>query len=820
VDISRIGRYAPDRLIGRETEMKLLSDAWTNPSTHVLTIVAMGGEGKTSLVARWAADLAAANWVDCERAFAWSFYSQGTGDQMTASADLFLKEALTFFGDPAMGASAQTAFDKGRRLAQLAGARRSLLILDGLEPLQHAPASPQPGELKDQGMAALLKGLAVSSRGLCVVTTRYPVEDVKAYRQATAPEMRLDRLSQEAGVALLESLGVRHGWQAEFEHLVDDVKGHALTLNLLGSYLRDAHGGDIRKRNVVKLEAANAEVQSGHAFHVMDAYVKWFESEGTKGKRALAVLRLLGLFDHPASADCLTALRQRPAIGSLTKALVGLSEAEQNIVYSQLQTAGLLTIHWGGDGALESLDAHPLLREYFGGKLREEDPKAWHAAHRRIYEHLCAATKDKPKPTLEDLQPLYQAVTHGCLAGMQQDACDKVYFDRILRGAGSGGFYSTMKLGAFATDLAAVACFFEQPWSRVCSSLRESDQAWLLNQAAIRLRALGRLSEAVPPMRAAQDMRIRREDWRNAAVSGGNLSELKLALGEVAEAIEHAKQSVTHADRSGDAFERISARATLADALHQAGLTAEAEAQFREAETLQAIRQPAYPLLNSLRGFQYSDLLLAVSERAAWERSAALAPSHEGRNQSAALHACIAVYERAKKLLEWRLASDSLLSIALEHLILGRTALYASILESPHSHLETAISHINSAVDGLRRAGHQHELPRTLLTRAWLRAFTGVRVGSNGAQTDLDEAWQIAERGPMPLHLADIHLYRARLFATTTPYPWDSPQADLAAARRLIEKHGYGRRLSELEDAEPNAGESSAIHVSHDSKVQ
>ena len=33
-------------------------------------------------------------------------------------------------------------------------------------------------------------------------------------------------------------------------------------------------------------------------------------------------------------------------------------------------------------------------------------------------------------------------------------------------------------------------------------------------------------------------------------------------------------------------------------------------------------------------------------------------------------------------------------------------------------------------------------------------------------------------------------------------YPWQSPQHDLAEARRLIEKHGYGRRKEELEDAE------------------
>jgi hypothetical protein len=65
-----------------------------------------------------------------------------------------------------------------------------------------------------------------------------------------------------------------------------------------------------------------------------------------------------------------------------------------------------------------------------------------------------------------------------------------------------------------------------------------------------------------------------------------------------------------------------------------------------------------------------------------------------------------------------------------------------------------------------------------------------------------DEAWEIAERGPMPLFKADIHLYRARLFFGVTPYPWVSPRDDLAQARALIEKHGYWRRKEELEDAE------------------
>ena len=52
------------------------------------------------------------------------------------------------------------------------------------------------------------------------------------------------------------------------------MRGHALTLNLLGSYLHDAHAGDIRRRDLVKLEEADIEEQGGHAFRVMDAYCR------------------------------------------------------------------------------------------------------------------------------------------------------------------------------------------------------------------------------------------------------------------------------------------------------------------------------------------------------------------------------------------------------------------------------------------------------------------------------------------------------------------------------------------------------------------
>ena len=490
VDISRIIKYAPSDLVGREQETRALDEAWSKvrdgecPRPRILTFVALGGEGKTSLVAKWVAGLAAQDWPGCDAAFAWSFYSQGTREQLAASSDLFLKEALTFFGDPALAGSAQGAFDKGRRLAQLVGERRALLILDGLEPLQYAPTSPTPGELKDQGIAALLKGLAANSHGLCLVTTRYSIPDLRAFWQTTAPEHELVRLSKAAGVSLLRKLGVVTGGQEDFEHLVEEVDGHALTLQIMGGYLKRAFAGDVRCHDRVRFEKADAKVQGGHAFRAMAAYVTWMEGESDEARRELAILRLMGLFDRPATGDCVAALLAAPAIAGLTEPLVGLAEEDWNSSLDALESAKLLAVNRAkGAGALVSLDAHTLLREYFGQRLRAQ-PEAWRAAHRRLYEHLCATTKEGDEPTVEDLQPLYQAVAHGCQAGLQQEACEKVYWDRIGRGREA---YAVKKLGAFGSDLGAVACFFETPWSRVSPALMEAAQAWLPECRLVRL---------------------------------------------------------------------------------------------------------------------------------------------------------------------------------------------------------------------------------------------------------------------------------------------------------------------------------------------
>ncbi|HEX3128803.1 MAG TPA: hypothetical protein VH394_15835, partial [Thermoanaerobaculia bacterium] len=135
LDLGRLPIAGP-LLIGRETELVRLDAAWDDPNTHVLTLVAFGGMGKSALVSYWLGRMAAADWCGARRVLDWSFYSQGTEDRAT-SADRFLDHALTWFGDPDPKAGAPR--ERGLRLADLvrkegAGQTRLAPPCPGLKP--------------------------------------------------------------------------------------------------------------------------------------------------------------------------------------------------------------------------------------------------------------------------------------------------------------------------------------------------------------------------------------------------------------------------------------------------------------------------------------------------------------------------------------------------------------------------------------------------------------------------------------------------------------------------------------------------------------
>ena len=156
------------------------------------------------------------------------------------------------------------------------------------------------------------------------------------------------------------------------------------------------------------------------------------------------------------------------------------------------------------------------------------------------------------------------------------------------------------------------------------------------------------------------------------------------------------------------------------------------------------------------------------------------------------------VARRGRLFFEWRLRDDSLLTVALDHLSLGRA--YVSLDE-----LGSARGHLDDAVDGLRAAGELHYLINGLLARAAFRRAAGNLIL---ARRDLAETAKLVERSGFRLFAADCALEQARIaLAESERQGADAAnaQAKLAEARAafrrvrtLIDEMGYGRRRPEL----------------------
>ena len=799
VHISGLPETGYERLVGRGVELRQLDAAWSESTTKILSLIAEGGAGKSALVNEWLMRLRADGYRGATCVLGWSFYSQGSKERATA-ADAFLNWALGKLGVKveSTGASA-----KGEAIAEALMARRVLLLLDGVEPLQHGPG-PQAGQLKDQGLRALLRRFATAppktDHSLIVLTSRVAVADIQRFKDGAAPVVDVERLSDEVGAELLRDNDV-WGIDKELRAATHDFGGLPLALTLLASLIKETQNGDVRRRDHIRGLLADADdPRHDQARRVMELYEKeWLADQPV----LLAIVHCVGLFDRPASSDCLMALRAEPAIAGLTDALVGLSDEQWRRAVARLREVRLLAPRDPYDP--ETLDAHPLVREWFGERLQQTNDAAWKEAHSRIYDHLRDATQEGKTPTLANLAPLYHAIAHGCRAGRHKEALYRVYWDRICRRQSSAKaeFYSISVLGAAGSDLAAISWFFERPYETPAAELMEKERAWVLHEASLQLSAQGRLQEALAATRTTLRTFEEGQNWIDAASAACSLSTEQLLVGEIPAAIATLERGLALAERARDEFRMVTTRAILADALHAAGGWEEANNLFADAERRQREWWAERPLLYQGSGYGFCNLLIS-----------------QGRAADAR--------DRATQTIEIARRNHWVLIIALDTLTLGRAHLALALHNSANGgpaettldDARAAAVKLDEAVEGMRASGNNDEVPRGLLVRTAFRRATG---DWDGAARDLDEVGEIAELGPMRLYLCDCALERARLalaqreafaplngLVEPSPLPPALPDAAAAAAlrdearkeldtaRKLVAECGYHRRDEEL----------------------
>lgn len=814
-------------LFGRDNDLQQLDEIWESQNVNVISLVAWGGVGKSTLVNKWLERLGADNYRGAWRVYGWSFYSQGTGERVT-SADQFIAAALDWFGDP--DPTKGSPWDKGERLAELVRQQKTLLILDGMEPLQSDLAF-EHGKIKDPGLAVLVAELARKNNGLCVITTREPVADLQEVG-AGAMQKNLEQISPQSGRALLRVGGVQ-GMDAELEKATTDFGNHALAINLLAAYLHDIPGHHIsHSRKIPDLDVP--EAKGKHPRRVMAAFEqRWGESP------ALQALRILGLFDRPAELAAVEAVRRSPAIAGLTDQLQNLTEGEWLEVLENLRQHKLLAPR--SQHHFDTLDCHPLVREHFGEQLHEIYPIAWKKAHGRLYAYYKSQAKAFPG-TIEEMVPLYIAVEHGCKAGYHKKVLTRVIRLRIDRFT---QYFSTKHLGMVGAHLSALSHYFDTFYEKLSVKLHGYAEVYLRQEMANCLTGLGRLPEAAQVLRSLHEKFIRRKNFlyiMNATISTQNLSEIYLTLGDLNQAQLLAEQSLILAQRSGSPklllillllllllgalpfvptnlipylsffisepsvgfflfncclmlflwsifqdfkdYEQTGALTLLAEVLHQKGRMQNAESMFIKAEQLQRKRTQkirarltswmtelllridiALPLLAAQWGYRYCAFLL------------------EGGQSKE-------VQIRASQTLKWA-QSWGPRSRGLDHISLGLALLIEGQLDGTVDFV-TAAEHLNIAVNELRRS-EVDVVTYALLARATLHR---ARCALDFARIDLDKATIIATRGGMRLHEADCHLEYARLHLAMGEK--DKARESWAKAKKMIEEMGYHRRDPEI----------------------
>jgi tetratricopeptide (TPR) repeat protein len=452
----------------------------------------------------------------------------------------------------------------------------------------------------------------------------------------------------------------------------------------------------------------------------------------------------------------------------------------------------------------ELLDSGVLVRA--GMSTEGEDQYSF--LHRSFLEYLSA-------------RKLYKVVVQDCKEGKYQYVLENVYWPLIQRGSER---LNTYEMGMVAQDLDALSRFFIERWTRLVEGLSKEAEALVFQQAGLELWHLGRLTEALECLRAAQSLPLLQSEYLyDAAEDARRIAEIlvcRAGPGDFDEALRSANASIECVERASSpgaspkhkvefhfdevckfkspgasrvaSEERMRTRAQLGMVLHQMGRFAEAEASFRAAESCR--KDGLFPpVLDDVWDYWFCDLLLDM-----------------GRHED--------VYERLLRwrdlMLRWRdLSAEEdyrpvhLFREGLEHLTWGRQRLLGKCQElrpgsvSAREHEEEAAQHLEQAVRKLGESGQVSYLLYAHLAQAELAMY---RVCFDAAEAFLDKARNLAEEFPsLGLHGADCCLGYARLHLVRGE---EKPfVTNIERARQVVDA-GYERRRAVVNDLEQRWG--------------
>ena len=684
-------------LFGRSAEIDIIDRAWYERETNCLEIVAFGGVGKSSLVNSWLSRLDKLDYAGANRVYAWSFHWQGMGSDVISSGDLFIEQALEWFGDksPEKG----TPWAKANRLADLIRESRTLLILDGLEPLQ-CPPGPRQGEIENPAVSLLLRELAANNNGLCIITSRLPISEFASFSDGRIQSLHLERLSNEGGVQLLSAMGVC-GDETDMQSAVEVYSGHPLCLSLLAGYLSVVHDANVS--NYRELNSL-VDIQSfdEHASNIVRAYLCWFDSS-----LEISLLNLLGLFGRGITLVDIRALVKFEPVPGITEELADLSHSQWSYAIKKLRDANLISTS-KRDGST-FIDCHPLIRDFLNEHLRKEKPDVWRQGNRMVFYYLQQSAIENPKSMVQ-LEPLFRAVIHGTRAGLVEESF-QLYFERIKRKQ-----FSIFTEGSHHADQSCIRAFFRRPWTEPVAELSESASFYLFSCAAANLIYLGQIDAAIEPSILSIQGFKKSESWFEAAATSVPLICMLIAAGRLHAARQEWENGQESVERVDNEVLRAVSTSIGAYLSFLEGNLGEAAKLFDDAELILNKEEPGCEWASPTISSYYCKYLLDT-----------------GKTERALKRALLTLEWR--KTNAWQVAVDTTSLYASDLLVLGLTYLKLGDLKN-------ASYYLHKQVELFREGNEWLYLPSGLIARAKFHTAERDHVA---AKRDLEEALVIAK---------------------------------------------------------------------------
>ncbi len=563
---------------GRRTELDALGGRW--PRAALVSIVAQGGEGKSSLLAKLLETFR--DHVDRPHAvFVWSFYQD-------TDADSFLKSAIHYFTDAPSGATTTLGHVYALTSA-LAVSGRVVLAMDGLERVQDGAS----GRLEDPALRFLLDQLAAGiGQTMAVITSRIGVPDLDEHKGLGFFELSLDRLTPDAANALLWSRGVEGSFE-ELAQLANRFGGHALTVSLVGSYLQAFHGG--------KLSGADALTPGPGQGEMLAAILGGFEAVMSPAE--VAVLERLSAFRSGTTYALLDAvfLRAAAKAGSrLEKRLLGpiaeLTSTSLRQVLDRLESLKLIAREGVEDGA-PVYAFHAAVKDHFYSRLMSGAKGK--RVHEQVREHLESRPMEQ-RPMDDDELDTLEGLIHHTISAGHVDKAFRVYWERL-----NGYDHLGRTLGAYARGRRITQAFLDAD-----ARLDEWSMAMVMSDRGLYLEKLGEFDEAIRCHDVGLRIAKANDDHNNAAVALENQATLALAQGRLTQAKQTADQARAHAKAADSAKALRETSSIVGAAQLLMGNVEQAAASFHDAYRHQGrIGIPAKGLYDR-PGIRHADLLV------------------------------------------------------------------------------------------------------------------------------------------------------------------------------------------------------------------